>query len=114
MKLFHTTPIDRIPEVLRHGLLPRKERVLGCGDARDRYSFVFLFDTIESAVLYAKTFHWAYNNAVIEVSVPSKWVEPDDFNEKNPWLPPDPPGSFRTQKAIPPRRITRLFTEAGP
>jgi len=111
--VFHTTPVERIPDVLRRGILPRQQRVLGLHDRRGRFPHVFLFDTIESAVMYARTFHWAYDNAIVEVSVPARWVEPDDFNEKHPFLPQDPPGSFRTLKAIPPRRIIRVYTEGS-
>lgn len=102
---YHATPLARVAKILRRGLLPRRYAPIGHLPPQRH---VFVFDNLESSVEYALRWHWRFDDAVLEIEAPSSWFERDPIDPINPHL--DPPGAWRTNRAIPPDRIRAVLT----
>ncbi len=102
MRYYHATLLDRVPRILREGLVPRREAPIGMPRLKPH---IYVFDALESAVLYSLKWHWHFpfrgqERAVLELDCPVSWFEPDPVSPLNPDM--DPPGAWRTLRAIPP------------
>lgn len=96
-EFYHATPLLRVPRILREGLRPNRVPTTGSVSPRPH---VYVFDTIESAAWFALVVHWRDDMAILELALPSSWLDGVPAWESPP-LTPEPRNQWRVSCPIP-------------